>query len=53
VPKSKLAFKLRGQQLRYLSVTPSRSELIKDIEFIKGKDDSAPIVMAVTIEAAE
>lgn len=51
VPGSKYAFALRGQQIRYLSVTPKRTEVaIKSIELVKGKDDSAPIVMAVTVE---
>jgi uncharacterized protein len=50
VPESKHAFSLRGQQIRYLSVSPARKESIKQIELIKGTDDSAPVVMAVTIE---
>jgi putative membrane-bound dehydrogenase-like protein len=51
VPKSKLAFKLRGRQVRYLVVAPKRSEPIAEIEFVKGPDRTAPIVMAVTIES--
>jgi putative membrane-bound dehydrogenase-like protein len=51
VPESKLAFKLRNQQIRYLAVTPKRTEVIEKIEFVKGKDDAAPVVMAATIEA--
>jgi hypothetical protein len=51
VPGSKFAFALRGgQQLRYLSITPRRETAVKDIEFVKGPDGSAPIVMAVTVE---
>jgi len=50
VPGSKLAFKLRGQQVRYLAVRPGRSEPIERIELIKGRDATAPIVMAVTVE---
>ncbi len=50
VPGSKFAFALRGQQLRYLAVTPAREEVIKEIEFVKGPDATAPIVMAVTVE---
>lgn len=51
VPGSKHAFQLRGQQIRYLAVTPKRTDaVIKSIELVKGKDVSAPIVMAVTIE---
>ena len=51
VPESKFAFALRGQQLRYLSVTPKRPDAaVKSIEFVKGPDRTAPIVMAVTVE---
>ena len=51
VPESKLAFDLRGQQIRYLAVSPKRSESIKELELVKGPDGTAPIVMAVTVEA--
>ena len=50
VPESKLAFKLRNQQLRYLTVEPKKETKINSIEFVKGDDTSAPIVMAVTAE---
>ncbi len=51
VPGSKFAFLLRQQQIRYLSVTPKRPDAaIKQIELVKGKDDTVPIVMAVTVE---
>lgn len=50
VPKSKLAFRLRGQQIRYLSVVPQRAEKIESIELIKGPDATAPVVMAITLE---
>ena len=50
VPESKLAFKLKDQQIRYLSVVPKRKDAIANIELIKGKDDSAPVVMAITVE---
>ena len=53
VPGSKLAFRLRGQQIRYLSITPERPEPIATIDFVKGRDATAPIVMAVTVEARE
>ena len=53
VPGSKLAFRLRGQQIRYLAIRPERTESIARIELVKGPDDSAPIVMAVTIEGDE
>ncbi len=51
VPKSELAFKLRGQQVRYLSVNPKRTQSISRIEFIKGPDGTAPVIMAITAEA--
>lgn len=51
VPESKLAFQLRGQQIRYLAVHPLRRETIASVEFIKGPDGTAPIVMAATVEA--
>jgi hypothetical protein len=50
VPGSKFAFALRGQQLRYLAVSPKRDAMVKEIEFVKGTDNSAPIIMAVTVE---
>ena len=53
VPESKLAFKLRGQQIRYLSITPEKKDKIEKIEFVKGEDESAPVIMAVTVEAIE
>jgi uncharacterized protein len=51
VPESKFAYLMQGgQQVRYLSINPKRTETIKNIEFVKGPDATAPIVMAVTIE---
>ena len=51
VPGSKLAFLLRGKQIRYLTIDPKRDdEPIKEVEFVKGDDRTAPIVMAVTVE---
>ncbi len=52
VPGSKLAFTLRGgQQVRYLGIQPKREAVIETIEFLKGEDSTAPIVMAVTMES--
>src|SRR5690606_38447131 len=52
VPESEFAFDLRGRQVRYLKLTPQQpTEPITQIEFVKGNDQTAPIVMAVTIEA--
>ncbi|MCO6456579.1 MAG: c-type cytochrome, partial [Pirellulaceae bacterium] len=53
VPQSQFAFDLRGRQIRYLSVAPARPDQpIERIELVKGPDDTAPIVMAVTVETA-
>lgn len=51
VPGSQLAFMLERHQLRYLSVQPKRDAVILEVEFVKGPDRSAPIVMAVTVES--
>lgn len=50
VPGSKFAFDLGGRQVRYLAVTPKREAVIKEIEFVKGPDQTAPVVVAVTVE---
>jgi hypothetical protein len=50
VPGSRLAFKLRGQQIRYLAIEPRRRDVIASIELVKGTDQTAPVVMAVTVE---
>jgi putative membrane-bound dehydrogenase-like protein len=52
VPGSKFAFDLKGRQIRYLAVYPQRPESIERIEFVKGSDRTAPVVMAVTVEGA-
>jgi len=51
VPESKFALDARGKQLRLVTVKPKRGEPIKEIEFIKGTDRTAPLVMAVTAES--
>jgi putative membrane-bound dehydrogenase-like protein len=53
VPGSKFAFNLSGRQVRYLAIEPKRKDKIERIELVKGPDDTAPIVMAVTVEPAE
>jgi hypothetical protein len=53
VPGSKQAFKLRSQQVRFLTVTPKKRETISTIELVKGSDRSAPIVIAATVEGFE
>jgi hypothetical protein len=50
VPGSQFAFDLQGKQLRYLAINPRKATPIKSIEFVKGRDASAPVVMAVTVE---
>jgi hypothetical protein len=50
VPGSKFAYQLRGQQIRYLTVQPQKSEPLTKIELVKGDDATAPVVMAVTVE---
>jgi len=53
VPESKLAFKVRGQQVRVLQIQPKQKDVIERIEFVKGPDATAPVVMAVTVEVGE
>jgi len=50
VPGSTFAFDLNGRQVRYLAINPERQAAIEKIEFEKGADGSAPVVMAVTLE---
>jgi len=53
VPKSKQAFKLREQQIRYLSIKPQRNkDIIEKIEFVKGTDETAPLILAISVERA-
>jgi putative membrane-bound dehydrogenase-like protein len=53
VPSSKFAFDLGGRQVRYLAVEPRRKDKVERIELVKGPDDTAPVVMAVTVEPLE
>jgi hypothetical protein len=39
--------------VRYLGVTPKRSDVIERVEFVKGPDGTAPLVMAVTVETVD
>ena len=51
VPGSAFAFELEGgKQVRYLAIAPKRPDVVKAIEFVKGADKTAPVVMAVTVE---
>lgn len=52
VPESQFAFDLRGRQVRFLSVTPKRTnQMLKQVELVKGPNDSAPMIFAVTVES--
>ena len=51
VPDSQFAFALRGQQIRYLAVVPKQAKPIDHIELIKDDQQTAPVVMAITIES--
>ena len=51
VPASQFAFDLAGRQIRYLVIKPKRHDKIERIELVKGPDDTAPVVMAITIES--
>ena len=54
VPGSKLAFRLRGgQQLRYLAIRPEKPAVIDRIELVKGADETAPVVVAITLEGED
>jgi len=53
VPGSRLAFRLGRQQVRYLTVTPGKKDPIASIELVKGRDQTAPIVLAATVESFE
>jgi putative heme-binding domain-containing protein len=53
VPGSEFAFAVRNQQVRYTPILPKRTEAIEKIEFRKGQDQTAPVIMAVTLESLE
>ncbi len=50
VPDSEFVMMARGQQLRHVVVEAKRSDIVKEVELVKGNDQTAPIVMAVTVE---
>ena len=50
VPESEFAFDLAGRQMRKLVVRPGKDTSIERIDFVKGNDPTAPVVMAVTAE---
>ncbi|HYV39015.1 MAG TPA: glycosyl hydrolase, partial [Gemmataceae bacterium] len=55
VKGSKFAFDMgNNRQLRYLAIAPKRTDaIIERIEFVKAEDNTAPIVMAMTIEGKD
>lgn len=54
VDGSKHAYRMAGgQQLRYLAIEVKSQAPVQEVELIKGEDDSAPIVMAITAEGYE
>jgi hypothetical protein len=53
VPQSEFAFDLGGRQMRYFAVKPKESKALKNISLIKGRDASAPVVMAMTLQTSE
>ncbi|HUP77785.1 MAG TPA: c-type cytochrome, partial [Pirellula sp.] len=53
VPKSEFAFDVKGKQLRYLAIKPASRDPLARIELVKGPDNSAPIVMAITVQTVE
>jgi len=50
VPGSTRAFDLDGRQVRYLTIRPRKPEVIRSIQLVKARHESAPIVVAVTVE---
>jgi hypothetical protein len=50
VPGSTFAFDLAGRQIRHVVVVPKQAKPIKTLDLVKGSDDTAPIVMAITAE---
>ena len=52
VPESEFAFMVGSHQMRYLAIYPTKSLPVMRIEFVKGEDRTAPIVLAATIETS-
>jgi putative membrane-bound dehydrogenase-like protein len=50
VPESEFAFDLDGRQVRYLRIQPGRAAPLARVDFVKGTDETAPLVVAVTAE---
>ena len=50
VAGSQRVFELNDKQVRYLAIEPSLPGKIETIELVKGTDETAPLVLAVTVE---
>jgi hypothetical protein len=50
VKGSQLAFSLGAQQVRYFKIEPKKSGVIDSVELVKGDDETAPLVLAITAE---
>ncbi|MCA9214449.1 MAG: c-type cytochrome, partial [Planctomycetales bacterium] len=50
VPESEFAFMVGPHQIRYLAIYPTKSIPVTRIDFVKGDDRTAPIVLAATVE---
>jgi hypothetical protein len=53
VPNSKVAIKLSSQQVRSVTVATKKQVIVTSVEPVKGRDKTAPIVLAVTVEGTE
>jgi putative membrane-bound dehydrogenase-like protein len=51
VSESTFAADLGGRQVRTVRVEPKRPEPVARLELVKGSDDTAPIVLAITVES--
>ena len=51
VPDSEFAFMTdNGRQVRHFSIEPARDAVVKQIELVKGPDNTSPVVLAITAE---
>jgi len=51
VPESTFAFNLGGRQVRSLTLQPRRQDVpVSEVQLIKGPDNTAPVVVAITVE---
>ena len=52
VPESEFAMMVGRHQMRYLAIYPTKTLPVMRVEFEKGPDQTAPIIMAVTVETS-